>query len=93
MRQIIDAFKYIHNQNIIHRNIKMDNILINYETKEDKENLNLMKANAKIIGFGFACKISKNNNDLGRPINMNHIRKQAYYGQKADIWSLGTICY
>ena len=93
MRQIIDAFKYIHNKNIIHRNIKMDNILINYETKEDKENLNLMNATAKIIGFGFACEISKNNNNFGRQINMDHIRKQAYYGQKADIWSLGTICY
>ena len=77
MRQIIDAFKYIHANGVIHRDIKLENILLNYKTEEDKNNLNLMNATAKIIDFGFACKISGNN----------------WYDQKADIWSLGSICY
>ena len=49
MRQIINAFQYIHKLKIIHRDIKLDNILLNYETEEDKNNLNLMKATVKII--------------------------------------------
>ena len=107
MRQIIDAFKYIHSYKIIHRDIKLDNILLNFETEEDKENLNMMKATAKIIDFGFACRISKTGlqySTLGSPINMDPIilkklntpgrkARQLGYDQKADIWSLGTICY
>ena len=107
MRQIIDAFRYIHSLKIIHRDIKLDNILINFDTEEDKENLNMMKATAKIIDFGFACRISKSGlqySTLGSPINMDPIilkklnstgrkSRQLGYDQKADIWSLGTICY
>ena len=107
MRQIIDAFKFMHERKIIHRDVKLDNILLNYETEEDKKNLNLMKAQVKIIDFGFSCKIDKSGlqfTALGSPINMDPIilkklnssskkERQLGYNQKADIWSLGTICY
>ena len=53
MRQIIDAFKYIHTNGVIHRDIKLENILLHYKTEEDKKNLYLMNA------------ISKNNRFLG----------------------------
>jgi len=58
MRQILEAFKYIHEKKIIHKNIQLDNILLNYENETDKNNFDLMKATIKIIDFGFACKIS-----------------------------------
>ena len=107
MRQIIDAFKFMHERKIIHRDVKLDNILLNYETEEDKKNLNLMKAQVKIIDFGFSCKIDKSGlqfTALGSPINMDPLilkklnssskkERQLGYNQKADIWSLGTICY
>ena len=107
MRQIIDAFKYIHSKDIMHRDIKLENILLNYDTDEDKQNQNLMKANIKIIDFGFAAKLEKTGlkyTTLGSPINMDplilkELQKRGKktnkpgYDKKADIWSIGTICY
>ena len=107
MRQIIDAFKFMHERKIIHRDVKLDNILINYDNEKDKEDLNLMKATVKIIDFGFACKVAKTGlqyTALGSPINMDPLilkkiqlnngkTRQLGYTQKADIWSIGTICY
>ena len=107
MRQIISAFKYIHERKIIHRDVKLDNVLLHFENEEDLKNFDLMKATVKIIDFGFACKISKTGLQytvLGSPINMDPIilkklnsstkkTKQLGYSEKADIWSIGTICY
>lgn len=107
MKQIIDAFKYMHERKIIHRDVKLENILINYQNEKDKEEFNLMKADAKIIDFGFSCKIDKSGlqyTALGSPITMDPLilkkiqsksrkARQLGYNQKADIWSIGTICY
>ena len=108
MRQIIDALNYIHKQKIIHRDLKLDNIMVNFDTQFDKENLNMMKATIKIIDFGFATKLSAEKNDLtfsavGSPINMDPIILKKFsnrkdintigYDEKADIWSIGTVCY
>jgi serine/threonine protein kinase len=56
--------------------LKLENLLINYETEEDKNNLNLLKAEVKIIDFGFATRLNGSNlrySILGSPINMDPI--------------------
>ena len=106
MRQIIDAIIYLHQRKIIHRDLKLENLLINYESEEDKNNLNLLKAEVKIIDFGFATHLDGSHlrySILGSPINMDPIlltklnnQNLSYligYDEKADIWSLGTVCY
>ena len=55
MRQI----KYLHNKKIIHRDIYIDNIMINYEDEEDRIYNNIMKAKIKIIDFGYATYLKK----------------------------------
>lgn len=54
MRQIISGFVYLHSCDIIHRDIKLSNMLVQFPTEEDKMNLNMMKATIKIADFGCA---------------------------------------
>ena len=106
MRQIVSGLNYLHKKNILHRDIKLDNILVNFDNEEDRKNRNMMKAKVKIIDFGFARHLEPSQlaySTLGSPINMDpgilrklnkmEHSKEYGYDQKADIWSLGTICY
>ena len=63
MRQIIGAISYINKEGIIHRNINLKSILINFDTEQDKQNLNMMKATVKISNFKYAMKNTKNINN------------------------------
>ena len=106
MRQVISGFVYLHTRNILHRDIKLENLLVKFPTEKDKEELNMLSCQVKITDFGFARYIKAENlakSLLGNPINMDPaiLRKMQKmdndcefgYDQKADIWSLGTITY
>lgn len=102
--QICSAIQYLHNHNILHRDIKLDNILLSFDNDKDKNELNLFKAKIKIIDFGFARYLLKNEmaqSVLGSPLFMepNLIKKinkidnnkPFTYDEKVDIWSLGAV--
>jgi len=103
MKQIVSALNYLHFNKIIHRDLKLDNILVNFSSDYDKNSLNLMNSVIKIIDFGFATKLNGplTFTALGTPTNMDpkileHIKtgiQNAGYNEKVDIWSLGTLCY
>ena len=106
MKQVIEAMKYLFNKKIIHRNINLDNILIDYDDENDKNNNNIMKGRIKIMDFGYARYLKKGElakSVLGSPVFMSPIiinkfneepaYKEIEYDEKEDIWSLGIICY
>ena len=106
MKQIIEAYKYLNNKRIIHRDIKLENILINYEDENDKLNNNIMKAKIKITEFQFSKYLEKGKltyTTIGSPIIMSPIllnkldsdenNQDKGYDEKEDIWSLGINFY
>ena len=66
----------LNSQNIIHRDLKTENILFNYNNNEDLLNQNIKKAQIKIIDFGFWRYLHNNeeaNSILGNPLFMEPI--------------------
>ena len=107
MKQIVSGLKYIHRHGIIHRDIKLDNILVKFYNDEDRHNLNMLKTHIKISDFGISIQPGDNHlafTAIGSPANMdpfilkklserNDLANSEGYDQSADIWSLGSVCY
>ena len=106
MRQVISGFVYLHSSKILHRDIKLENILVQFPSDADRDNLNIMNAKIKISDFGFSRFLKSDSlakSVLGSPSSMDpHILKKIaridndndyYYDQKVDIWSLGVVTY
>jgi len=74
--QIASAVAYMHSCNIVHRDLKLENVLINEENNENQ---------VKIIDFGFATQCKKDQK-LSLPCGTHHymdpdlIRKRDYFG-------------
>ena len=106
MRQVLDAINYIHNKNIIYRNVKLENLLIHYEDENDRNNKNILKGKIKMIDFLFAKYLEKGaltKTVLGSPMSMSPLllkklcnapnSKKVGYDKKVDIWGLGVMTY
>lgn len=83
--QIIRGLNYCHSRGICHRDIKLENILI-----DEWHNI-------KLIDFGFGTSVTNKlqNFFCGTPSYMppEIVLKRDYDGIKADIWSLGILLY
>ena len=89
-RQIILGIKHIHSQLIVHRDIKLENILID------------MNNNVKICDFGIGIILTSEDQDLhshcGTPMYIApeiilSTKDKGYKGFPVDIWSAGIALY
>ena len=97
MKQVVSAVKYLHDKKIVHRDIKLANLFIKYNSKEDLLNKNIL--NSKIILGGFYMSAHFKKGDKlnligGTPLYAApEIKLLSGYNEKVDIWGLGICCF
>lgn len=59
MRQVIEALAHIHKQKIVHRDLKLNNIMMHYDDKIPESNRSILNATYNIIDFGISDYLEK----------------------------------
>jgi serine/threonine protein kinase len=85
-KQIIEALHYIHQKNIVHRDIKLDNILLDSD------------GNVKVCDFGVSKLVKPGetmSEQCGTPayIAPEILLDRGYKGFGVDVWSAGVVLY
>ena len=86
IKQIIQVLAYLHSKNVTHRDIKLENIILD----KDKR--------IKLIDFGFCCCTAPDQRlkvFCGTPSYMcpEIVMKKEYLGPPTDIWATGVLFY
>lgn len=85
MRQVLDGIDYLHLNNIVHRDIKPDNVIL---TQFDE---------VRIIDFNVSRKFYKSQKMMTRTGVLEYQAPEIFinnqYDEKVDVWSAGIILY
>ena len=92
MSQLNNTFKIMVNHNIVHRDIKLENILVKYEDEQKNNYI------VKLTDYGISkqittTKICKTHAGTGMTMAPEILEGKEKYDNKCDLWSIGVIIY
>ena len=100
---IFSGLKCLHDNNIIHHDIKPQNILLNYDNEDDLNNINFTNCTFKITDFSVSSNLKEKEESnikvKGSPLYMEpllfekNLKFEQIENKKVDIWSLGILTY
>ena len=95
MCQLNNTFKIMYKNKIIHRDIKLDNILVKYKDYNNNDsNINYI---VKLTDYGISKQLKNtiNTTSIGTPETMapEILEGEENYDNKCDLWSIGIIIY
>ncbi|XP_023563368.1 serine/threonine-protein kinase 33 [Octodon degus] len=96
IQSLASAIAYLHNKDIVHRDLKLENIMVKSSFIDANNEMNL---NIKVTDFGLAVQKHGGSEAMlqatcGTPIYMAPEVINAHdYSQQCDIWSIGVIMY
>lgn len=102
MRQILSALSYLHEANLIFRDLKTENVMFRGDAGRTSESggpaQRLLKRDIKLIDFGLCCPLeggSKLCQAAGTPYSVapELVTTPVQYDQKCDAWSAGVVMH
>lgn len=91
IEKMLSAIIYCHHHGVVHRDIKLDNMIYEDEREE---------AELKLIDFGFAKAVAPGNehmwDQLGTPSYMAPelcTDRESEYDSSVDVWAIGVVTY
>mmetsp|Transcript_45914 Transcript_45914/g.107726 ORF Transcript_45914/g.107726 Transcript_45914/m.107726 type:complete len:482 (+) Transcript_45914:231-1676(+) len=86
-RQVVAGIEHSHKKNVIHRDIKLDNVLVD------------MDGNLRVCDFGLSAMVDDSDSMLKTQVGTLYyaapeiLKGKGYLGPPADVWSLGVLLY
>eukprot|EP00752_Nemacystus_decipiens_P006678 g6005.t1 len=91
--QIVRALRYLHDRHIAHRDLKLDNILIESGGKDDGSGAPVVK----LVDFGLSAIYEENGVSTDVLGSWHYVAPEVlmghYHPAPADMWSLGVVSY
>lgn len=85
LTQLTSAVKHLYDNNIMHQDLKLENILLDSQ------------GNVKLIDFGLATRVQKGYPIVGRVGSMFYVAPEVLqrpsYTYNAELWSIGIVMY
>lgn len=97
VKQLVTVVKYIHSQDISHRNVSPENCLLDYDVSPDGPGASA-GVTLKLSNFGFASSFA-DNVAMQTKIETGHIDfcapemilHESGYGKEVDLWAVGVL--
>ena len=104
LKDILNGLSCLHRHQIIHHDIKYQNILVSYKNEEDKNNLNLLNATFKLTDFGLSkCKLDQGTKtgNIGGTLTFmppciivdKNNDENVLENDAIDMWALGILSF
>lgn len=99
VRRVVDAVAYLHDHNIIHRDLKLENLL--FKSKPNAKNQQSL-TEIRIIDFGLSRRYNTHHRFSSLPKLSSFVGTKIYvapevlnhsYTHAVDLWSVGVLAY
>jgi serine/threonine protein kinase len=96
IKQTLEALKYIHGFGIMHRDLKLENLMVHKQDQINDKETSRSRVSLKLIDFGLGCNVGSDS-ALGAVGTPGYAAPEVYgrgsYNEVADVFSAGVVLY